>query len=162
MTTFKAFRIHEDGGKVAARFEQISLAALSPGEVVIRVAYSGINYKDALAATGAGKILRRYPLVGGIDLAGTVRESSDSRYRAGDAVLVTGSGLSETFDGGYAEVARVQAEAVIPLPPGVDACRAMALGTAGFTAALAINRMEKNGQEPGRGPVVVTGASGGV
>jgi acrylyl-CoA reductase (NADPH) len=162
MTTFKAFRIHEDGGKISARFEDLTLGALSPGEVVIRVAYSDINYKDALAATGAGKILRRYPLVGGIDLAGTVVSSEDARCKPGDAVLVTGCGLSETVDGGYAEFARVSGESVIPMPPGLDALRAMQLGTAGFTAALAINHMERNGQAPTRGPIVVTGASGGV
>src|SRR5688572_25280380 len=162
MSTFKAFRIHDDGGRIAARFESLSLEQLSPGEVVIEVQYSGINYKDALAATGAGRILRRYPLVGGIDLAGVVRSSQDARYQPGDAVLVTGSGLSENLDGGYAELARVPAESVIPMPAGLDAFRAMTLGTAGFTAALAIHRMERNGQAPGRGPVVVTGATGGV
>ena len=162
MDTFKAFRIHDSQGKVAGRFEQISLADLTPGEVVIEVDYSDINYKDALAATGAGKILRRYPLVGGIDLAGVVNTSSDARFRRGDAVLVTGSGLSETFDGGYSEYARVAADSVIAMPDGLDAFRAMALGTAGFTAALAIHRMEKNGQAPDRGPIVVTGATGGV
>src|ERR1041384_8524751 len=107
MSSFKAFRIHETEGKIAARFETLTLDQLSPGEVVIDVQYSGINYKDALAATGAGKILRRYPLVGGIDLAGVVRSSEDARYPPGDAVLVTGSGLSENLDGGYAELARV-------------------------------------------------------
>jgi acrylyl-CoA reductase (NADPH) len=160
--TFKAFRIHESGGRIAARFEDLTLDALSPGDVVIDVEYSDINYKDALAVTGAGKILRRHPLVGGIDLAGVVRTSADARYRSGDAVLVTGSGLSETQDGGYAEVARVPGDSVIPMPPGLDAFRTMALGTAGFTAALAIDRMERNGQEPARGPIVVTGATGGV
>jgi NADPH2:quinone reductase len=160
--TFKAFRIHEADGKVAARFEDLTLDALSAGDVVIDVEYSDINYKDALAATGAGKILRRYPLVGGIDLAGVVRTSADARYAPGDAVLVTGSGLSETQDGGYAETARVMGESVIPMPGSLDAFRAMALGTAGFTAALAIDRMERNGQEPARGPIVVTGATGGV
>jgi NADPH2:quinone reductase len=162
MDTFKAFRIHESGGKISAGFDQVTLDALSPGEVVIDVEYSGINYKDALAATGAGRILRRYPLVGGIDLAGRVRTSDDSRFKPGDAVLVTGSGLSENFDGGYAQRARVKADSVIAMPAGLDAFRAMALGTAGFTAALAIHRMERNGQEPSRGPVVVTGATGGV
>ena len=107
MSTFKAFRIHETGGKISARFEDLTLDALTPGEVVIDVQYSDINYKDALAATGAGKILRRYPLVGGIDLAGVVKSSDDARFQPGDAVLVTGCGLSETFDGGYAELARV-------------------------------------------------------
>ena len=160
--TFKAYRIHSEGGKIAARFEALTLEQLSPGEVVIRVTHSDINYKDALAATGAGKILRRYPLVGGIDLAGVVESSSDARYRRGDAVLVTGCSLSETHDGGYAQFARVPGEWVIPIPAGLDAFTAMALGTAGFTAALAIHRMEHNGQNPTGGPVVVTGASGGV
>jgi NADPH2:quinone reductase len=167
VTTFRALRVHEVpvAGKAAAieaRFEDLTLDALTPGDVVIDVEYSGINYKDALAATGAGKILRRYPLVGGIDLAGTVRSSVDPRFEVGDAVLVTGSGLSENFDGGYSEVARVRADSVIAMPKGLDAFRAMALGTAGFTAALAIHRMERNGQQPSQGPVVVTGASGGV
>jgi acrylyl-CoA reductase (NADPH) len=162
MHPFKAFRIHELDGHVAGRFEDISLDDLTPGEVVVEVLYSGINYKDALAATGAGKILRRYPLVGGIDLSGIVKSSDDARVAPGDAVLVTGSGLSEAFDGGYARFARAKAESVIPMPPGLDAFRAMALGTAGFTAALAIHRMERNGQKPENGPVVVTGATGGV
>jgi NADPH2:quinone reductase len=162
MNRFTAFRIHSDGGKIAARFEELGLDELSPGDVVIRVTHSGINYKDALAATGAGKILRRYPLVGGIDLAGTVESSADPRYQPGAAVLVTGCGLSETHDGGYAQFARVPGDWVIPMPPGLDAFTAMALGTAGFTAALAIHRMEQNGQEPAGGPIAVTGASGGV
>jgi len=162
MKRFKAFRIHSEAGKIVARFEQVTLDDLAAGEVVIRVSHSGINYKDALAATGAGKILRRYPLVGGIDLAGTVESSSDPRYQSGEAVLVTGCGLSETHDGGYAEFARVPGEWVIPMPPGLDATAAMAIGTAGFTAALAIHRMEQNGQQPSGGPIAVTGASGGV
>ena len=162
MKPFKAFRIHLEGGKIAARFEDLTLDALGAGEVVIRVACSDINYKDALAATGAGRILRRYPLVGGIDLAGTVESSADARFRPGDAVLVTGCGLSETHDGGYAEFARVPADWVIPMPAGLDAMTAMSLGTAGFTAALAIHRMEQNGQTPDGGPIVVTGATGGV
>src|SRR5207244_3035367 len=124
--------------------------------------HSDIHYKYALAAAGAGKILRRRPLVGGIDRAGVVASSKDARYRPGEAVLVTGCGLSETHDGGYAQFARVPGEWVIPMPAGLDAHSAMALGTAGFTAALAIHRMERNGQTPDRGPIVVTGASGGV
>jgi len=159
---FRAYRIHSEGGRISARFEDLGLQDLSPGEVVIRVSHSGINYKDALAATGAGKILRRYPLVGGIDLAGIVESSADPRFHAGDEVLVTGSALSETHDGGYAEMARVNADWVIPLPQGMNAFDVMALGTAGFTAALAIHRMEQNGQSPQGGPIVVTGASGGV
>ncbi|HJX21741.1 MAG TPA: alcohol dehydrogenase catalytic domain-containing protein, partial [Steroidobacteraceae bacterium] len=118
---FTAFRIHSEGGRIAARFEPVTLDDLAAGEVVIRVSHSDINYKDALAATGAGKILRRYPLVGGIDLAGVVEASSDPRYRPGDAVLVTGCGLSETHDGGYAQFARVPGDWVIPMPEGLDA-----------------------------------------
>ena len=162
MNSFKAFRIHERDGKIVAGFEQVSLDALTAGDVVIRVQYSSINYKDALAATGAGKILRKYPLVGGIDLAGVVETSTDARYQPGDHVLVTGCGLSEVHDGGYAEYARLRGDWVIPMPPGLDAFKAMTLGTAGFTAALAIHRMEHNGQTPARGPIVVTGATGGV
>ncbi len=162
MKPFNAYRIHSEGGKIAARFEELTLADLAPGEVVIRVGYSDINYKDALAATGAGKILRRYPLVGGIDLAGVVESSGDARFRPGEAVLVTGCGLSETHDGGYAQYARVPGEWVIPMPAGLDARTAMSLGTAGFTAALAIHRMEQNGQTPTGGPIAVTGATGGV
>ena len=159
MKPFKAFRIHSEGGKIAARFEQLTLDDLAAGDVVIRVSHSSINYKDALAATGAGKILRRYPLVGGIDLAGVVESSADARFKPGEAVLVTGCGLSETHDGGYAEYARVPGDWVIPMPPGLDAPTAMAIGTAGFTAALAIHRMEQNGQSPQGGPVAVTGAT---
>ena len=158
----KAFRIHEENGRIVARYENVELSDLSPGDVVVRVAWSGINYKDALAATGAGRILRKYPLVGGIDLAGTVEQSSDARFRPGDRVLVTGCDLSETRDGGYAELARVPGDAVVPIPAGLDERSAMGIGTAGFTAALAIHRMEANGQTPALGPVVVTGASGGV
>jgi acrylyl-CoA reductase (NADPH) len=159
---FKAYRIHDIDGKVVAKFEELAIDELTAGEVVVRVQYSDINYKDALAATGAGKILRKFPLVGGVDLAGVVEESSDARYRQGDAVLVTGCGLSEVYDGGYAEFARVRADSVIPMPQGLDAFMAMGLGTAGFTAALAIHRMEHNGQTPAKGPIVVTGATGGV
>jgi len=160
--SFKAFRIHEIDKQIVARFEQLTLDDLSSGEVVVRVMYSDINYKDALAATGAGKILRKYPLVGGIDLAGVVETSIDARYQHGDHVLVTGCGLSEVHDGGYAEFARLKGDWVIPMPSGLDAFKAMTLGTAGFTAALAIHRMEHNGQTPARGPIVVTGATGGV
>jgi acrylyl-CoA reductase (NADPH) len=159
---FTAYRIHQRDRGVEARFEQLTLEDLSPGEVVIRVSHSSINYKDALAATGAGRILRRYPLVGGIDLAGSVEQSGDPAYKRGDAVLVTGCGLSETRDGGYAQFARVPASAVVAMPPGLDALSAMALGTAGFAAARGIMRMEINGQTPALGPIVVTGATGGV
>jgi acrylyl-CoA reductase (NADPH) len=159
---FRAFRIHEENKKIVARFDDITLDDLAPGEVVVRVRFSGINYKDALAATGAGKILRKYPLVGGIDLAGDVVTSSDARFRTGEKILVTGCELSETHDGGYAEYARLRADSVIAIPSGLDEFQAMALGTAGFTAALALHRMEQNGQMPEHGPIVVTGATGGV
>jgi acrylyl-CoA reductase (NADPH) len=162
MTPFQAYRIHETDGRIVARFDQVTLDDLGPGDVVVRVEYSDINYKDALAATGAGRILRKYPLVGGIDLAGTVVSSSDPRFAAGQHVLVTGCGLSETHDGGYAEYARLNGDWVIPLPAGMTTMDAMKIGTAGFTAALAIHRMEQNGQAPANGPVVVTGATGGV
>jgi len=162
MERFRALRIHNEDGKIVPRVEQLTLDDLNAGEVVIRVSHSTINFKDALAATGAGKILRRYPLVGGIDLAGMVVSSSDPAFTAGQKVLVNGCGLSETHDGGYAEFARVKGEWVIPIPAGLDEYHAMALGTAGYTAALAIHRMEQNGQQPQNGPVVVTGATGGV
>lgn len=162
MESFRAFRIHQEGGKIVSRFETLGLEALSPGEVVVKVRYSTINYKDALAATGAGKILRRYPLVGGIDLAGTVVSSTDAAFQPGQKVLVTGCGLSETHDGGYAEYARVKSDWVIPIPAGLDEHQVMAIGTAGYTAALAIHRMEQNGQQPDGGEIVVTGATGGV
>ncbi|HTE42330.1 MAG TPA: alcohol dehydrogenase catalytic domain-containing protein, partial [Steroidobacteraceae bacterium] len=160
MNSFRAFRIHQDNGKIAGRIDTISIDDLSPGEVVVKVAYSDINYKDALAATGAGKILRKYPLVGGIDFSGEVVTSSDERFKVGQKVLVTGCGLSETHDGGYAEYARVQGDWVIPLPAGLDVKQAMLLGTAGFTAALAIHRMEQNSLAPEQGEVLVNGATG--
>jgi len=162
MKPFTAFRIHRVDGKIAARFDQVALDDLTPGAVVVRVSYSDINYKDALAATGTSPILRKYPLAGGIDLAGEVVSSTDPRYRPGQKVLVTGCGLSETQDGGYSEYSRLQGDWVIPLPEGMSEADAMKLGTAGFTAALAIHRMEQNGQTPAQGPVVVTGATGGV
>ncbi|MGD9386608.1 MAG: oxidoreductase [Gammaproteobacteria bacterium] len=162
MSTFKAFRIHQAGKGVDARLEQLSLDDLGPGEVVIRGHWSSINYKDALAATGKGRILKRFPLVGGIDVAGEVVSSEDPRYRPGDPVLVTGCGLGEDHDGGYAEFARVSGEWVVPVPTGLDPRAVMQLGTAGFTAGLAVHRLEHNGLAPDKGPVIVTGATGGV
>ena len=160
--TFSAFRIHADRGSYRSGIEQLELEKLSPGEVVIKVAWSSVNYKDALAGTGKGKILRESPLVGGIDVAGHVVESSDAQFKEGDAVLVTGCGLSETRDGGYAQYARLESKWVIALPSGLTLREAMVLGTAGFTAALSLYRMQQNGQVPSMGPVVVTGATGGV
>jgi NADPH2:quinone reductase len=159
---FRAYRIDEQDGKIAAGFQELSVDDLTEGNVVVKVSHSTINYKDALAATGAGKILRRYPLNGGIDLAGTVVSSEDTAFEPGMAVLVNGCGLSETRDGGYSEYARVDSNSLVPIPDGLDAAQAMQLGTAGYTAALAIHRMEQNGQQPENGPVVVTGATGGV
>ena len=162
MDKFRAYRIDEQDGKVAAGFQELAIDDLTDGNVVIKVSHSTVNYKDALAATGAGKILRRYPLNGGIDLAGVVVSSEDVDLQPGAAVLVNGCGLGETVDGGYAEFARVDSGSVVPIPEGMSAIEAMQIGTAGYTAALAIHRMEQNGQLPENGPVIVTGATGGV
>jgi len=162
MDKFRAYRINEQDGKIVAGFQELALDDLTEGDVVIKVSHSTINYKDALAATGAGRILRRYPLNGGIDLAGTVVSSEDIDLEPGMAVLVNGCGLGETADGGYSEYARVDSNSVVPIPDGLSVQQAMQIGTAGYTAALAIHRMEQNGQLPENGPVVVTGATGGV
>ena len=162
MEKFSAFRIHADEGGTHAGVEPLGLEQLSEGDVVIRVHYSSVNYKDALAATGKSKILRKSPLVGGIDLAGEVVESSSPLFSQGDAVIVNGSGLSEVHDGGYAEYARVRADWIVPLPARLRLDQAMVIGTAGFTAALCIHLMQENHQQAIDGPVVVTGASGGV
>ena len=161
-TAFRALRIRDDDAGYRSRIETMDTDALTPGEVLVKVAYSSVNYKDALAGTGKGKILRRHPLNGGIDLAGHVVASTDPAFREGDAVLCTGSGLSETRDGGYAQFARLDARWAIPLPTGLSLRESMILGTAGFTAALALLRMQDNRQTPGLGPIAVTGASGGV
>lgn len=162
MSSFKAYRIHNEDGEIRAGFEQITLDDVTEGDVVIRSAWSDINFKDALAATGKGKILRKFPLVGGIDVAGRVESSDSKQFSPGDEVLVVGCELSETRDGGYAELVRVPAECVVKLPESLTLFDAMGLGTAGFTAALAVERMEQNGQTPEHGPIVVTGATGGV
>ncbi|MET4727263.1 acrylyl-CoA reductase (NADPH) [Lysobacter enzymogenes] len=159
---FNAFRIHNDAAGYRGGIETVSIDELAPGEVVIKTAYSSINFKDALAGTGEGKILRSFPLVGGIDAAGHVVASSDAKFKEGDAVLVTGCGLSETRDGGYSEYARLQAKWTIPLPAGLSLRESMILGTAGFTAALALFRLLENRQAPELGPLAVTGATGGV
>jgi len=159
---FTAFRIHDDHAGYRGGLESIGLAQLAPGEVVIRAAWSSVNYKDALAGTGQGRILRHFPLVGGIDVAGHVVASTDPAYREGDAVLATGCGLSETRDGGYGQYARLESRAVIALPAGLSLREAMVIGTAGYTAALALLRLRDNRQQPAMGPLLVTGASGGV
>jgi NADPH2:quinone reductase len=160
--SFLACRVFEAPGGVDARLVRMEPAELSAGGVVVRVLWSGINYKDALAVTGRGRIFKRLPLNGGIDAAGTVETSDDPRYREGDAVVVNGMGLGESHDGGFAERLRVPGDWIVPLPSGLTLRESMALGTAGFTAALAIHRMEQLGQRPELGPVAVTGASGGV
>lgn len=159
---FRAYRVFEEDGKIRGRLVETDLDAIGGGEVVARVAYSGVNYKDALAATGAGKIMRRFPLTGGVDVSGTVVSSSDARFAVGDAVLITGYGLGESHDGGFADYVRVPADWVVPLPDGLGLRDAMAIGTAGFTAALSVVEMERNGLRPPAGPIIVTGATGGV
>ena len=162
VSEFEAYRIFEDEGNVEGQVVKTTVDELSPGEVVIRTAYSSVNYKDALAATGAGKIIRTFPLIGGIDLAGSVVSSSAPGFNEGDAVVVMGYDLGVSHDGGYAELARVPAEWVLPIPEGLSPYEVMALGTAGFTAAQSIVQLEHNGLTPGQGPVIVTGATGGV
>ena len=162
MKTFKAFRIDSKDDRIRAGFENITLDDLTPGDVVIQSVYSGINYKDALAATGKGAILRKFPLVGGIDVAGIVDRSDDERFDIGDEVMVCGSELSETRDGGYSEYVRVPGDCVIPLPDGLSLFEAMAIGSAGFAAALAVDKLQLNGQSPELGSMLVTGATGGV
>ena len=162
MEPFLAYRVHRAEGKIEGRLEHITLDDLNDGDVVIRSAWSDINYKDALAATGAGRIMRRFPMVGGIDVAGIVHASSDARFAEGEPVVITGFGLSEDFDGGYAEYVRASGDWLIRLPDGMSLRDSMAIGTAGFTAALAVDRMELNGQRPDGGPILVNGATGGV
>ncbi|HEY3533142.1 MAG TPA: YhdH/YhfP family quinone oxidoreductase, partial [Casimicrobiaceae bacterium] len=162
MQTFKAYRTFEQDNVVASRFVDMSLDDLDKGEVVIRTKYSTINYKDALSYKGTGKIMRKFPTVAGIDLAGTVESSGDPRFKRGDKVIVTGYDLGVSHDGGYAEYARVPADWVVRRPESMTAFDAMTLGTAGFTAALAIHLMLHNGLVPDAGPVAVTGATGGV
>jgi acrylyl-CoA reductase (NADPH) len=162
MKPFRAFRVFEEGGKVHGKQVEATLDELTPGDVVIKAAYSSVNYKDALAATGANKIVRRFPLITGIDVSGTVESSSDPRFRPGDAVLAHGYELGVSHDGGYAEYVRAPADWVVPLPPGLSLTEAMAIGTAGFTAGLSIARLEHNGLKPSNGPIIVTGATGGV
>ena len=160
---FRAYRVFQAAdGAVSGQLVEMGLDELGAGDVVVRVAWSGVNYKDALAATGAGRIMRRFPLVGGIDFAGTVVSSGAARFAPGDDVLATGYGLGESHDGGFAEYVRVPADWLLPLPTGIGLRDAMAIGTAGFTAALSVVEMERNGLQPDAGPVIVTGATGGV
>jgi acrylyl-CoA reductase (NADPH) len=162
MQTFRAFRIVNEDGQIRGSVIEAGLDSLTAGDVLIEASYSSVNYKDALAATGSGKILRRFPLIGGIDVAGVVARSSDKRFREGDPVLVTGYDLGVAHDGGYARYVRVPGDWIVPVPRDLSLFEAMAFGTAGFTAGLSVVRLERNGLRPGTGPVVVTGATGGV
>lgn len=162
MSQFRAIRVHQLDSGVESRLEEITVDDLTAGEVVIDLHHSSLNYKDALAVTGKGRIMRSFPLVAGIDMAGVVDSSTDERFRPGDAVLVTGNNIGEQFDGGLAEKARVAASSVVRLPEGLSLKESMMLGTAGFTAGLAVRRMLENHQSPDMGPIAVTGPTGGV
>lgn len=161
MEKFRAYRIFEENGKGAGRLVEMTLDELDAGEVVIRTAYSSVNFKDALTGTGAGKVVRRFPCVGGIDGCGTVVASSDGRFKAGDEVICTSYDLGVAHDGGYAGMMRVRADWVVPLPHGLSLIESMAIGTAGYTSALAIHLLEHNGMTPAGGKVLVNGATGG-
>jgi len=160
--TFKAYRTFQENDAVVSRFVEMKLDELDPGDVVVRTKYSTINYKDALSYNGAGKIMRKYPTVAGIDMAGTVESSSDTRWKRGDKVIVHAYDMGVAHDGGYAEYVRVPGDWVVRRPESMTAFDAMTLGTAGFTAAQAIMLLEHNGLKPDSGPVAVTGATGGV
>jgi len=162
MDQFRALRIFNEENRIHSAIVDAALDELSGGDVVIKAAYSSVNYKDALAATGAGKILKRFPLIGGIDVSGTVVSSADGRFAPGDQVLVTGYDLGVGHDGGFAGMVRVPGDWVVRLPAGLSLRDAMVYGTAGFTAGLAVVRLERNGLQPGTGPIAVTGATGGV
>lgn len=159
---FTALMLHQLEGKTHAEVRQLAVADLPVGNVLVDIAYSSLNYKDALAVTGTGKIIRSFPMIPGIDFAGTVVESSDARFRDGDTVLLTGWGVGERYWGGYSQKARVDADWLVPMPVGLDAYKAMVLGTAGFTAMLCVLTLEKAGITPASGKVLVTGAAGGV
>ena len=162
MTPFQALLVTQTDGKFEASIQKLQPEALPPGEVLIRVAYSSLNYKDGLAVTGKPGVIRKYPMVPGVDLAGTVEESSSVNFKPGDKVAVTGCGTSETLWGGYSQYARLAAEFVVPLPAGFNLQQAMGIGTAGFTAMQSVMALEEHGVKPGGREVVVTGAAGGV
>jgi putative YhdH/YhfP family quinone oxidoreductase len=159
---FRACRVFQEGDHVVARIVEMDVGELTLGDVLVRAEWSGVNFKDALGVTGKARILKRLPLNAGIDVAGHVEFSSDPRFKAGDAVIANGMGLGESHDGGFAEFVQVPGDWVVKLPAGLTLVEAMTLGTAGFTAALSLQRMEANGQTPALGPIVVTGATGGV
>lgn len=160
--TFKAFVVDKKAADFTAAFKDVTQSDLPQGEVLVKVAYSSVNYKDGLASIPEGKIVRTYPFVPGIDLAGVVVESSEPSFKPGDEVIVTSYALGVSHYGGFSEYARVKAEWVVPLPSGLTLKEAMALGTAGFTAALSVHKLVYNGLTPQHGPVLVTGATGGL
>jgi acrylyl-CoA reductase (NADPH) len=162
MEPFRVYRIYKEQGRIQGRLETAMLDELPPGEVILKAEYSSVNYKDALAISGTGAVMRTFPLIAGIDVAGHVIASEDARFKEGDAVLVTGYDLGVAHDGGYSGMVRVPAEWVIPIPAGMSTFASMAIGTAGFTVALCVKRLEDNGQRPDQGPFIVTGATGGV
>ncbi len=159
---FKAIRIDKAEKGTTAALTQFDEAELMEGDVTVAVEYSGLNYKDGLAVTGKAPVVRRFPMIAGIDFAGTVEQSSHPAWKAGDKVVCTGWGMGETHLGSYAEKARVKGDWLVRLPEGISTRDAMAIGTAGFTAMLAVLALEKHGLTPGDGPIVVTGAAGGV
>jgi acrylyl-CoA reductase (NADPH) len=160
--SFKALLLHQEDGNTVARIQTLSDADLPDGDVLLAVEYSSLNYKDGLAITGKGKIVRQWPLVPGIDLAGRVLESASADYAPGDRVVLTGWSVGEKYWGGYSQRQRVQSKWLVPLPEGLDSYRAMAIGTAGFTAMLCVMTLEEAGVRNDSGTVLVTGASGGV
>lgn len=162
MDPFNAYRIYINDKSISGLLEKTTLKDLDQGDVVIKAHYSSVNFKDALGATGKGPIFKKFPIIGGIDVSGVIESSENPQYKEGDSVLVTGCGLGETQDGGYSQFVRVPSEWIVPLPQNLSLEEAMIYGTAGFTAAICLHRMEANGQNPDKGPIVVTGASGGV
>jgi acrylyl-CoA reductase (NADPH) len=162
MAAFRALVLHEEGGKVAARVEEVDAARLPPGDVTVAVEYSTLNYKDGMILQGLGRLVRNYPHIPGIDFAGVVEQSQSSEFQPGDPVILTGWRVGEAHWGGYAEKARVDAAWLVRRPTGLGAAQAMAIGTAGLTAMLAVMALERHGLIPGAGDVLVTGAAGGV
>ena len=162
MGTFKAIRIDKAEKGTVAALTQFDEADLMEGDVAVRVEWSALNYKDGLALTGNAPVVRRFPMIAGVDLAGTVEQSSHPQWKAGDKVICTGWGMGETHLGAYAEKARVKGDWLVRLPKGMSTREAMAIGTAGFTAMLSVLALENHGLTPNHGPVVVTGAAGGV
>ena len=159
---FKALVIEKDDAGYRAGVKDVDDTALPPGDVTVRIAYSTVNYKDGLAITGKSPVVRKFPLHAGIDFAGTVQASDDPRYKPGDAVVLNGWGVGESHSGGLAQMARVKADWLVPLPPGLTTRQAMATGTAGYTAMLCVLALERHGLAPGSGDILVTGANGGV